>query len=63
MSQTLDIAMDEQRHDDDGIVLTEAQKRARRSRSIAIALALGGLVILFFVTTLLKGPAAFLRPF
>ena len=63
MSQTLDIAMNEQRHDDDGIVLTEAQKRARRSRSIAIALALGGLVILFFVTTLLKGPAAFLRPF
>jgi hypothetical protein len=63
LSQTLDIAMNEQRHDDDGIVLTEAQKRARRSRSIAIALALGGLVILFFVTTLLKGPAAFLRPF
>ena len=30
------------KHDkDDGIVLTEAQKRARRSRSIAIALALG----------------------
>ena len=31
------ILMNEPRKDDDGIVLTEAQKRARRSRSIAIA--------------------------
>ncbi|MBX6328168.1 MAG: CoxF protein [Pseudolabrys sp.] len=49
--------------DDNGIVLTEAQKRARRSRSIAIALALGGLVILFYVMTLVKGPAVLEKPF
>ena len=55
-----DIAMKPQ--DDNGIVLTEAQKRARRSRSIAIALALGALVILFYVVTLVKGPAVMIRP-
>ncbi len=47
---------------DDGVVLTEAQKRARRSRSIAIALALGALVILFYVITLAKGPIVLVRP-
>jgi hypothetical protein len=46
----------------DGIVLTEAQKRARRRRSIAIALALGVLVLLFFAVTLVKGPAVLNRP-
>jgi hypothetical protein len=45
-----------------GIVLTEAQKRARRSRSIAIALALGALVILFYIVTLVKGPGVLVRP-
>jgi len=59
----LDIAMDGQRRDDDGVVLTEAQKRARRSRSLAITLSLAGLAILFFIMTLVKGPAVFLRPF
>jgi hypothetical protein len=58
---SLDIAMDEKRKND-GIVLTEAQKRARRSRSIAIALALGALVILFYVITLVKGPIVLVRP-
>jgi hypothetical protein len=53
--------MDHKRQDD-GIVLTEAQKRARRSRSIAIALALGALVILFYVITLVKGPIVLVRP-
>ena len=48
--------------EDDGIVLTEAQKRARRSRSIAIALALAALVILFYIMTLVKGPAVLVRP-
>ena len=48
---------------DDGVVLTEAQQRARRSRSIAIALALGALVILFYVMTLVKGPGVLERPF
>jgi len=47
---------------DNGVVLTEAQKRARRSRSIAIALALGALVILFYVITLVKGPGVLHRP-
>jgi hypothetical protein len=52
----------DKRRQDDGIVLTEAQKRARRSRSIAIALALGALVILFYVITLVKGPIMLVRP-
>ena len=56
-----DIAMKHQR-DDDGIVLTEAQKRARRSRSIAIAFALAALVVLFYVMTLVKGPGVLIRP-
>ena len=47
---------------DDGIVLTEAQKSARRSRSIAIALALAALVTLFYVMTLVKGPGVLVRP-
>ena len=45
-----------------GIVLTEAQKKSRRERSIAIALALGVLVVLFFAVTLVKGPAVLMRP-
>jgi hypothetical protein len=45
-----------------GIVLNEEQKRSRRARSIAIALALGALVILFYVVTLVKGPAVLNRP-
>ena len=45
-----------------GIVLTEAQKKIRRQRSIAIALALGVLVVLFFAVTLVKGPAVLRRP-
>ena len=53
--------MDEQR-DKEGIVLTEAQLRSRRHRSIAIALALGVLVLLFFAVTLVKGPAVLIRP-
>jgi len=58
---TLDIVMNK-KSQDDGIVLTEAQKRARRSRSIAIALALGALVILFYIVTLVKGPIVLVRP-
>ncbi len=45
-----------------GVVLTEAQKRRQRERSIAIALALGVLVVLFFAVTLVKGPAVLIRP-
>jgi hypothetical protein len=45
-----------------GIVLTEAQRKSRRQRSIAIALALGVLVVLFFAVTIVKGPAVLVRP-
>jgi hypothetical protein len=54
--------MDDKRQPDEGIVLTEAQLRSRRQRSIAIALALGVLVVLFFAVTLVKGPAVLNRP-
>lgn len=59
---SIDIAMEPERKDDEGVVLTEAQKRARRSRSIAIALALGALVLLFYAMTLVKGPGVLVRP-
>ncbi len=48
--------------DENGIALTEAQKKARRARSIAIALSLGALVILFYAITLVKGPGVLIRP-
>ena len=44
------------------VVLTEEQTRSRRARSIAIALALGALVVLFYIVTLVKGPAVLNRP-
>jgi hypothetical protein len=50
------------KQDEPGIVLTDAQKRARRSRSIAIGVALGALVILFYAVTLVKGPGVLVRP-
>jgi hypothetical protein len=37
-----------------GIVLTEEQKRRRRSRSVALGLVLGALVVLFYVVTVFK---------
>jgi hypothetical protein len=46
----------------DRIVLSDEQQRRRRARSIAIALALGALAILFYVVTLVKGPAVLNRP-
>ena len=46
-----------------GIVLTEEQKRQRRARSIAIALALGVLAVLFYIVTIVKlGPGVLNRP-
>jgi len=45
-----------------GIRLTERQQRARRARSLAIALALGGLALLFYIVTLVKGPGVLQRP-
>ncbi len=48
---------------DRGVEMTEAQKKARRSRSIAIGLSLAALVVLFYVITLVKfGPAILNRP-
>ena len=45
-----------------GIKLTEQQRRARRARSIAIAISLGILVVLFYIVTLVKGPGVLERP-
>jgi hypothetical protein len=54
--------MDE-RSAEDGIVLTDEQKRRRRARSIAIGLALGALALLFYVVTIVKlGPGVLNRP-
>jgi hypothetical protein len=46
--------MNEQERQPPGIKLTEQQLRARRARSIAIALALGAFVILIFAVTMVK---------
>jgi hypothetical protein len=54
-------AMDEPKPEP-GIKLTEQQLRARRARSIAIAVSLGVLVVLFYVMTLVKGPGVLVRP-
>jgi len=46
------------------IELTEAQLKSRRHRNIAIALICGGLVVLFYVITIVKiGPSILSRPF
>lgn len=46
-----------------GIVLTEEQKRRRRMRSIAIGLALAGLVVLLYLVTIVRmGPDIMERP-
>jgi hypothetical protein len=48
---------------DNGIVLTEEQKRRRNARSIAIGLTLGALVLLFYIITIVKlGPGVLRRP-
>ncbi len=45
-----------------GIVLTDEQKRRRRARSVAIAVVLGCLAVLFYLVTLVKGPGVLQRP-
>jgi hypothetical protein len=40
--------------DGEGVVLTAEETRRQRSRSVALGLVLGGLVLLFFVVTLAK---------
>ena len=49
-------------HQQKGIVLTDEQKRRRRARSVAIAVSLGILVVLFYLVTLVKGPGVMHRP-
>ncbi|CAN7271822.1 hypothetical protein [Aminobacter aminovorans] len=49
--------------DNDLVTLTEKQKKARRSRNVAIGLALAALVIIFYLATIAKfGPAILDRP-
>ena len=56
-----DIVMNEEKLET-GVRLTEQQLRARRARSIAIAVSLGVLVVLFYIVTLVKGPGVLERP-
>jgi hypothetical protein len=56
------IAVADKPDEPEGIVLTEQQQRSRRQRSIAIAVILFALVVLFFVVTLVRGPAVLVRP-
>jgi hypothetical protein len=60
MSSVMDMA--DQPEKPERVVLTEAQRRNRRARSIALALVLGVLVILFYIVTLIKGPGVLNRP-
>ena len=47
----------------DRVELTEQQKKARRSRSVALAIVLAVLAVLFYVVTIIKvGPGIFSRP-
>jgi hypothetical protein len=49
--------------EDRGVILTKEQLRRRRARSIAIALSLGAMVLLFYVVTIVKlGPGVLQRP-
>ncbi|PWJ85423.1 hypothetical protein C7441_103281 [Pseudaminobacter salicylatoxidans] len=43
------------------VTLTEAQKKARRSRSVAIGVGLAVLVVIFYVTTIIKFVPSFLN--
>jgi hypothetical protein len=46
-----------------GVILTEEEKKRRRMRSVAIALVLGGLCLLFYAVTIAKlGPGVLDRP-
>lgn len=49
--------------DSNRIEMTEAQKKARRNRSVAIGIALAVIVVMFYVLTLVKfGPEILVRP-
>lgn len=49
--------------DDDFVTMTAAQKKAQRSRNIAIGLALAALVVIFYVSALIKGVSLLERTF
>jgi hypothetical protein len=48
------VNMSDMQKPEEGIRLTEQQLRARRNRSVAIALALGAFVVVIFLVTLVK---------
>ena len=49
--------------DEKQVTMSPAQKRAQRSRNIAIGVALAVLVVLFYVATIVKfGPSILDRP-
>ncbi|MFD1704199.1 hypothetical protein ACFSCV_14430 [Methylopila henanensis] len=49
--------------EDRGVVLTPEQKRQRNRRNVALALALGSLVVIFWLVTVFKlGGAVLNRP-
>ncbi len=48
---------------EDGIVLSDEDKKRRRRRSVALALGLVFLVVLFYLMTILKfGPELLIKP-
>lgn len=48
---------------ENGVKLTEAQKKARRSRSVALAVALVAFVVIMYIVTIVKmGPDILNRP-
>ena len=49
--------------EEQGIVLTPEQKKSRSQRNVAIGLAVGFFVLLFYVVTIAKlGPGVLARP-
>jgi hypothetical protein len=48
------VSMNDMQKPEEGIRLTAQQLRARRNRSVAIALALGAFVVVIFLVTLVK---------
>jgi len=47
---------------EEGILLTAAQEKSRRARNIAIGLAVGFFIALFYVVTIVKLGAGVTRP-
>lgn len=49
--------------EDEFVIMTAAQKKAQRSRNVAIGLALAALVFIFYVSALIKGASLLDRSF